>query len=34
MLEKLVHIIHSLQGLIVKNIKGESMEETDHTYIL
>jgi len=33
--ERLVHIIqHGLQGFIVKNIEGESMEANDLSHIL
>ena len=34
-LEKLAHVIqHGLQGFIVKNIKGESMEANDLSHVL
>jgi len=33
--EKLAHVTHhDLQGFIIKNIEGESMEGNDHTHIL
>jgi len=33
--EKLAHVIqHGLQGFIVKNIKGESTEANDLSYLL